>query len=98
MVSQDDAAAAVVAALEVPGGVYNVVDDDPVRRGDLVNAIADAIGVRHPRFLPSWVALLSGSVGRTIARSVRVSNAKLKSASSWKPGFANTIDGWRAMM
>jgi len=32
--SQDDAAAAVVAALGVPARTYNIVEDDPMRRGD----------------------------------------------------------------
>ena len=36
-VTQDDAAAAVVAALEAPAGIYNVVDDLPLRRRELAD-------------------------------------------------------------
>lgn len=35
LVSHEDAAAAVVAALGVPPGTYNVVDDEPLRRREL---------------------------------------------------------------
>ena len=34
-VTHEDAAAAIVAALDVPAGVYNVVDDQPLRRREL---------------------------------------------------------------
>ena len=95
MISHDDAAAAVVAALGVPSGTYNVVDD-PVRRGDLAESVAKALGVRSPRHLPAWVTWLAGGVGRTIGRSLRVSNRKLREASHWRPSFANTIEGWLA--
>jgi len=48
----DDAAAAVVAALgAVPGGLYNVVDDEPQPRGLLADAMAAAVG-RRRLFVP----------------------------------------------
>ena len=39
-VSHDDAATAVVAALGLPAGAYNVADDEPLRRRDMANVIA----------------------------------------------------------
>ncbi len=47
-VTTDDAASAVVAALDAPSGVYNVVDDRPLPRGEYVDALADALGVPIP--------------------------------------------------
>lgn len=95
-VTQDDAAAAVVAALEAPAGIYNVVDDLPLRRRELAGEIARLMGVRPPRFLPAWMAMLGGSVGRTIARSLRISNRALRDATGWRPQYRTAVDGFAA--
>jgi nucleoside-diphosphate-sugar epimerase len=92
--SHDDAAAAVVAALRVSAGAYNVVDDHPLRHRDFGDALADALGVRHPHLLPRWTAWLGGSVGRTLARSLRVSNQKLRYASGWAPRYRSVREGF----
>jgi nucleoside-diphosphate-sugar epimerase len=95
LVTQDDAAAAAVAALTVPNGTYNVVDDEPMTRQQLADALAKLLGVKVPRFLPSWVAKLGGSLGETLARSERISNAKLKSVSDWAPRVRDAREGFR---
>jgi nucleoside-diphosphate-sugar epimerase len=95
-VSHDDAAEAVIAALALPRGTYNVVDDEPLTKRDLVDSLADRLGVPHPRFLPSWLPLLFGSLGRTLARSQRISNRKLREASSWRPRYPSVREGWGA--
>lgn len=93
-VTQDDAATAVVAALGVPAGVYNVVDDEPLTCRDFVDAMASAIGAKPPRFGPSWTAHLMGAVGELMSRSERISNAKLRAASGWAPRWASARAGW----
>jgi nucleoside-diphosphate-sugar epimerase len=93
--SHDDAAAAVVAALAAPAGTYNVTDNEPMRHRDYVDALADALGVRHPRFLPAWTARLGGPVGRMLARSQRISNRKLRSCG-WKPRYESVREGFQA--
>src|SRR5207249_896251 len=65
MVSHDDAASAVVAALDVAPGIYNVVDDEPLTRRELVDSIAAALGVSPPKLLPGWLKYLLGSLGET---------------------------------
>jgi nucleoside-diphosphate-sugar epimerase len=97
-VSHDDAAEAVIAALALPRGTYNVVDDEPLTKRDLVDSLADRLGVSHPRFLPSWLPLLFGSLGRTLARSQRISNRKLREASSWRPKYPSVREGWEAVL
>src|SRR5262249_38623632 len=97
-VAHDDAAAAVVAALGVPSGAYNVVDDEPVRRAVFFGSLAQQLGLRPPRFLPDWVTPLFGSVGEAMARSLRLSNTKLKNASAWTPRFRTVYEGWPAML
>jgi nucleoside-diphosphate-sugar epimerase len=96
-VAHDDAATAVVAALEVPSGTYNVTDDEPVPRGDWVDLLADAIGVAHPKPLPRLVTRLGGSTMELLGRSQRISNAKLRAATKWSPRWPSVREGWRAI-
>jgi nucleoside-diphosphate-sugar epimerase len=97
-VSHDDAATAVLAALDLPSGVYNVVDDEPLSHRAFVDALADAAGVAHPRLLPAWTANLGGSLTRMLARSVRISNRKLRQASGWAPRYHSVRDGFPAAL
>lgn len=98
IVTQEDAAAAVVAALGVPNGVYNVVDDEPLTRTQLADVLAKLLDVKPPRLLPSWVAKLGGSLGETLARSERISNQKLKTASGWAPRSPSAREGFRRVL
>jgi 2-alkyl-3-oxoalkanoate reductase len=93
LVTHDDAAAAVVAALQVPTGTYNVVDDEPMTRRELATDIATMLGVPAPRFLPRWIGRLGGSLGETLSRSQRISNRKLREASGWRPETPNARIG-----
>jgi 2-alkyl-3-oxoalkanoate reductase len=95
-VAHDDAAAAVLAALELPAGAYNVADDEPVSHRTYVDSLADALGVDHPRLPPSWMTALGGAPAAMLARSLRVSNRKLKAASGWAPLFRSVREGWPA--
>jgi nucleoside-diphosphate-sugar epimerase len=95
MVTHDDAAAAVVAAMDAPDGIYNVVDDQPMTHEAMADALSRILRVRRPKLLPAWVARLGGSLGETLARSLRISNAKLKGATGWTPSVPNVEDGFR---
>ena len=97
-VSHDDAARATAAAMKVPAGVYNVVDNEPVTHRVFVDSLATAIGVDKPRLPPAWLTPLFGSVGRLLARSVRISNRKLRSASGWAPKYPSVREGWDAIL
>ena len=96
MVTHDDAARAVVAALTAPAGVYNVVDDDPLTRREFARVLGDVLSVRPPRLLPRWVTRLGGPIGETLARSLRLSNRALRAATGWRPRYPSGREGWRA--
>jgi nucleoside-diphosphate-sugar epimerase len=96
-ISHDDAASAVVAALNVPAGAYNVTDNEPLRRGEWVESLADALHIARPKPLPGWIVRLGGSTMELLARSQRISNAKLRAATSWAPRWASVREGWAAM-
>lgn len=97
-VSHDDAATAVAAAIPLPPGIYNVVDDDPVTHDAFVQSLAEALHVPSPRLPPPWLTPLFGSLGELAARSVRISNRKLRSASGWVPAYASVRQGWPAVL
>ena len=96
--STDDAATAVVAALSVQAGVYNVVDDEPVTKREYFATLADALNVPHPRFPPSFLRYLAGSMGETLARSHRMSNRLFKEKSGWSPRYRSVREGFPALV
>src|SRR5262249_4950066 len=85
MVHADDAADAVVAALDVPAGVYNVVDDEPLTRAAVADQLAGAVGRRRLHPLPAVVNRFIAKRVPQMATSQRISNARLKAASRWRP-------------
>jgi nucleoside-diphosphate-sugar epimerase len=93
-ISHDDAAAAVAASLPVPSGAYNVTDDEPVTHRELVDSLARTLDLPAPKLPPSWLTPLFGSIGEMAARSLRLSNRKLRSASGWRPKFPSVREGW----
>jgi nucleoside-diphosphate-sugar epimerase len=90
----DDAAAAVVAALNAPSGTYNIVEDEPVRQSEYAQALADAFGLGKPRQVPRWLGkLIVGGPSKYILQSQRVSNKRFKEATGWSPKYANVREG-----
>jgi nucleoside-diphosphate-sugar epimerase len=97
-VSHDDAAAAVVAALNARAGEYNVAEDDPVSHEVYAGSLASLLGLRPPRFPPAWATPLFGAAGGMLARSLRISNRKLKAETGWVPRYPSVREGWAATL
>ena len=94
----DDAAAAVVAALAIPGGVYNVVDDEPMPMRDYMAAFTSAFGFKPAWHLPLWLArVLLGSGTDALTRSQRVNNTMFKAVAAWTPKYPSVRQGWPAV-
>lgn len=77
-----DAAAAAVAALEAPSGVYNV-GAPPVLKGALGEAMAAAAGVRKARAVPKWL-VSRVPMAEPMGRSQRVVSGKLMEVTGWR--------------
>jgi len=92
-----DAAAAIVAALDVRPGVYNVADDEPLTSKEYSKAIEDAVGKRAWVRSPGGSARMMGSRASALTRSHRVSNAKFKAATGWAPTYSSAREGWKAL-
>lgn len=80
----DDVGSAVVAALQAPSGVYNV-GAEPVRRRDLVQGYADAVGRGSAAFMGPLLRRLSGRRAEPVTRSLRVSSEHFRSVTGWTP-------------
>jgi 2-alkyl-3-oxoalkanoate reductase len=92
-----DAASAIVATLEqqVPSGVYDVVDDEPLPRGEVFAAMARAVGCKRLLHIPApLMRLMTGVVYDVMSRSLRISNRRFKEVADWKPEVTNARDGW----
>ena len=89
--SHEDAATAVVAALRAPGGIYEVCDDEPLTRKELGELFARTIGVGAPRPIPRWLSFIG--LFELMSRSLRLSNAKLRAATSWAPRWRSVREG-----
>lgn len=90
----DDAAAAAVAALDAPAGVYHVVEDDPLTAGEHAAVLGDLIG-RRLRRAPRWLAF--GPLALWL-RSQRVANRRLRAATPWRPTYGSRRDGWAQVL
>ncbi|MEV0612928.1 NAD(P)-dependent oxidoreductase [Nonomuraea sp. NPDC050404] len=91
-----DAASAVVAALEVPAGTYNVVDDEPLTKRSYAFALARAAGATAWLSGPGRAACLLGDRLTSLTRSLRVSNARFRAAAGWAPRYRSAREGWLA--
>jgi nucleoside-diphosphate-sugar epimerase len=90
-----DAGRAVLAALGVPAGIYNVCDDEPVTFADYLHILTKAIGAPRPFRLPAILGKwMFGDIWKYFSRSQRVSNARLKELSNWKPTVRSVSEGW----
>ncbi len=89
----DDAAAAVVAAIDAPTGVYNVAEPSPVARREHAAALAIAVGRKRLRSIPAPLAKLGGAALESLGRSQRISSRALASATGWVPE-RSVVDCW----
>ena len=86
MIWLDDAARAIVAALDAPAGTYNVSDADPPTNAEIDAALAAAVGrdelqTRAPGTGP-------------LARSQRTTIRRLHDATGWEPRMRAGTEIW----
>jgi len=84
VVHGDDLGPAVARALSAPSGIYNV-GAAPVRRADLVQGYAEAVGRDHGDFLGPMMLKLFGSRAEPMTRSLRVSSSAFADCTGWRP-------------
>lgn len=94
---RDDIVDAIAACLTAPaveaGGVFNVADDGPATRTEVVEWLATTLGVPPPRFTGEPAA------GRSMATPDRlILNAKARARLGWRPRYATFREGYAKML
>ena len=96
LVNSRGRSAAAVAALGVPAGTYNIVDNEPLAKRAYADALSAAAGKVPWLRAPGRAALLLGNRSTSLTRSLRVSNARFRKASGWTPLYPSAREGWIA--
>lgn len=96
----DDAARAVLASIDAPRGVYNVVDDDPSPVREWLPELARTIAAPTPLRMPQLLARpLCGAYGVSVmTRGDGASNASAKQTLGWSPQIASWRQGFRTSL
>jgi nucleoside-diphosphate-sugar epimerase len=96
---QDVISALLLALTEpVPSGVYDIVDDEPVTRSQMLTLLAHTVGRKRLLALPDLLMrLMTGAKYADISRSLRISNRLFKAVSSWQPTVPSARIGWDLM-
>jgi hypothetical protein len=69
-----------------------------MRRREVFDLLATTLGVKPPRIPPLWLTKITGSLGDTLGRSHRLSNAKFRQASGWVPKVPNVREGCKLVV
>jgi nucleoside-diphosphate-sugar epimerase len=97
LVHRDDAVAAVLACFAAPaavaGEVYNVADDQPTRKDEIVAWMARRAGVP----VPAFTGLPAGG-RRAVTPDRIIVNRKLKQQLGWAPMFPSFREGYAALV
>ena len=95
----DDAVSATLAAIDGPGGIFNVVDDDPAPANVWIPALAEALGAGRPRGVPAFIAkaVAGDDAVRTMTRQRGASNARIKRELGWAPRYASWRGGFKEL-
>ena len=96
---RDDICAAVLAAFTAPasqsGGIFNVADDAPAPKGEVVQWLAEQLGRPSPRFTGGAASARRGFASPP---DRLISNAKLKAKLGWKPRYPSFREGYAAIL
>jgi nucleoside-diphosphate-sugar epimerase len=99
----DDAARAIVAALEQKDGeahIYNVVDDEPAPVREWLPALAQAVGAPRPLRVPTPIArAVAGNLGVLFMEGAQgAANVNVKHELGWEPLIASWREGFRTAL
>ncbi|HCR30828.1 MAG TPA: hypothetical protein DIV79_12510 [Opitutae bacterium] len=97
LIRLEDIVSAIEVVLDISpgkGGVFNVVDNQPKTKAELVTGLASAMGVGPLSFDPNLVASRSSrkSNGERPANR-RISNKRFRDAFGWAPRFPDGLAG-----
>lgn len=89
-----DAARAVLAALNVGAGAYNVAEPAPSTRAQHATELAKLVGRKKLRATPRFLEKLGGAAVEEMSRSQRISSQTLQEATNWEPQI-DIVNRWK---
>jgi nucleoside-diphosphate-sugar epimerase len=100
LVHIEDAAAATVASLEGPTGVFNVVDDVPAPASEWMPFVARLLGAKPPLHVPEAVARVGAGkfLAYLMCDQPAVSNQRARTELGWSPRYPDWHEGLRAAL
>jgi len=97
VVHRDDIASAVWACFEAPtttaNEVFNVADDAPAPKTEVVTWLASQLGLPAPRFTGEPV-----STRRAVTPDRAIANARIKAVVGWRPRYSTYRDGYKSLL
>lgn len=104
LIHLDDAARAVVAAVQAPNGslrrAYNIVDSTPVTLKELFHGLAKILKASPPRTIPTALArlIVGGDALKFMQISVRASNTAARAGLGWIPSYPSYREGMNQVL
>lgn len=96
---RDDIARGLLALIEVGAeGVFNLCDEEAAPPQDVTAFAHELLGLEVPRGVPIEQAKLSEMAKSFYSECKRVSNAKLKAATGWRPLYPTYREGLKAIL
>ena len=92
----DDAATAIVAALDAPAGAYNVADE-PITNAEWNAAFAAEFGFKKLRATPKVAMKAGGKKMDVLGASRRIDSSKFRQATGWSPQHPDAKVGLKAV-
>jgi nucleoside-diphosphate-sugar epimerase len=99
MIHRDDAVTAILHALSgvAAPGIYNICDNDPCLKEQVLSYLATKLGLPIPSFDPAQVSeRLKRRGGRMPDR--RISNRKARALLGWAPEYPSFREGYGALL
>ncbi|HXF99355.1 MAG TPA: NAD(P)-dependent oxidoreductase [Bacteroidota bacterium] len=104
LIHLDDAAAAVVQAVEMhegnTGRIFNITDDHPITMRALWTTIAEMICAPMPRTIPTALAriIVGADATRFMLISMKVSNRAARNDLHWRPQYPSVREGLQQVL
>jgi nucleoside-diphosphate-sugar epimerase len=97
LIHRDDVCAAILAALSAPfslgNEVFNLADNAPTPKGEVISWLAQRLGIATPIFTGT-----ATPGRRAVVPDRLVANAKVQALLGWRPRFASFRDGYETLL
>jgi nucleoside-diphosphate-sugar epimerase len=84
---------------ELPGGIYNICDNQPAGLGQAVEVAREILAADPPRSFPAWLlSWLAPMIASMAAAHWAMDNRKARRVLGWQPTFPTLHEGFASLM